>query len=61
VVPKRGNTDRRYEAITFKVNEHGGYQKLIVPSNARKKGEINRSAILGPILMAIAVLILLNY
>jgi len=56
VVPKRGPTDKRYEATSFNAEENGGFHKLVVPSVASKKGDINRSALLGPIILALGLL-----
>lgn len=57
VVPKRGPTDRRYDAKTFKVGDQGGFQKLIVPSKSKQTGQtLQRTALLGPLLITAAIL-----
>lgn len=55
VVPKRGETDKRYEAKVFKVSETGGFFTLTVDKTQKKKGEIKSGALLVPILIFTAI------
>ncbi len=51
----------RYEAAKFRVDESTKFHKLVVPSRTQKKGQVNRSAILGPVLFALTGLFFFYY
>ena len=59
VTPKRGSSDRRYEATTYEVSQEGVFQKLVVNQKSKGHQNFNRSALLAPVLFGLIVLGLL--
>ncbi|CDW74259.1 nodal modulator 1-like [Stylonychia lemnae] len=55
VVPKRGASDKRYEQTVFQANLNGGFQNLLVPSKQKGKSNIQRTALVGPVLFILVV------